>query len=112
MDISRAVVPYSLVYETGREQAVGMSIGWQVIWSIVGGITVIVVGVAAFKTGRPLRTIVGSGIQGLCALAAVNVAGAFTGVSLGLNALSGACCVVLGIPGVIALLLEKTILGV
>lgn len=89
-----------------------MSIGWQVVWSIIGGIVVIAVGVAAVKTGRPIRSVIGSGIQGLCALAAVNVTGAFTGVSLGLNWFSGACCAVLGIPGVITLLLEKTILGV
>lgn len=89
-----------------------MSIGWQVVWSIIGAIVVIAVGVAAVKTGRPIRSVIGSGIQGLCALAAVNVTGAFTGVSLGLNLFSGACCVVLGIPGVITLLLEKTILGI
>lgn len=89
-----------------------MSIGWQVVWSIIGAIVVIAVGVAAVKTGRPIRSVIGSGIQGLCALAAVNVTGAFTGVSLSLNLFSGACCVVLGIPGVITLLLEKTILGI
>lgn len=89
-----------------------MSIGWQIVWSIIGGIAVIAVGAAAFKTGRPIRSVIGSGIQGLCALAAVNVTGAFTGVSLGLNLFSGACCVVLGIPGVIALLVEKIILGI
>lgn len=89
-----------------------MSIGWQIVWSIIGGIAVIAVGTAAFKTGRPIRSVIGSGIQGLCALAAVNVTGAFTGVSLGLNLFSGACCVVLGIPGVIALLVEKIILGI
>lgn len=89
-----------------------MSIGWQIVWSIIGGLAVIAVGMAAFKTGRPIRSVIGSGVQGLCALAAVNVTGAFTGVSLGLNLFSGACCVVLGIPGVIALLIEKIILGI
>lgn len=42
-------------------------------------------------------------------MAAVNVAGAFTGVSLGLNLLSGLSCVVLGIPGVVTLLFLKLI---
>lgn len=51
----------------------------------------------------------GHGAQGICALAAVNVAGAFTGVSLGLNLLSGLSCVVLGIPGVVTLLFLKLI---
>lgn len=89
-----------------------MSVGWQVVWAILGGIAAIAVAVAAIRTKRPVRTLVGSGVQGLCALAAVNVAGAFTGVSLALNVFTGVCCVGLGIPGVIALLLEKTILGV
>ena len=64
------------------------------------------------RGGGDLHQATGAGVQGLCALAAVNVAGAFTGVSLALNVFTGACCVGLGIPGVIALLLEKTILGV
>ena len=48
-----------------------------------------------------MRGLIGSGAQGLCALAAVNVVGAFTGVSLGLNLLSGLSCLVLGVPGVV-----------
>lgn len=51
----------------------------------------------------------GSGAQGICALAAVNIAGAFTGVSLGLNLFSGLCCLVLGIPGVVMMLILKLI---
>ena len=68
--------------------------------------------IAAFKSGRPIRTIGGSAVQGMCALAAVNVAGAFTGTSLGLGVFSVACCVIGGIPGVIALLLIKLIMGI
>lgn len=56
-----------------------------------------------------MRGLIGSGAQGLCALAAVNVVGAFTGVSLGLNLLSGLSCLVLGVPGVVALLILKVI---
>lgn len=89
-----------------------MSVGWQIVWAILAGIAAVAEGVAAVKTGRPVRAVLGSGLQGLCALAAVNVTGTFTGVSLGLNLFSGGCCVVLGIPGVIALLLEKIILSV
>lgn len=68
---------------------------------------VIAVAAALFRTGKPVRSLAGSGIQGICALAAVNVAGAFTSVSLGLNLFSGLVCLVLGIPGVIGLLLLK-----
>jgi len=39
----------------------------------------------------------------------VNVTGMLTGVSLGLNALSGIACAVAGVPGVITLLLLKLI---
>ena len=59
-----------------------------------------------------IRRWLGSALQGGCALAAVNVAGAFTGVSLGLNALSGIACAVLGVPGVITLLFLKLIFGI
>lgn len=65
--------------------------------------------VTAFRNGRPVRRLLGGTLQGACALAAVNVAGAFTGVSLGLNWLSGATCMALGVPGVITLLLLKAI---
>ena len=78
----------------------------------VGAVCVVIalaVAVALFRSGRPVRGIVASGAQGVCALAAVNIAGAFTGVSLGLNLFSGLCCLVLGIPGVAGLLFMKLI---
>lgn len=74
---------------------------------IVGAVIAVAVAAALFRTKKPVRSLVGSGVQGICALAAVNVAGTFTGVSLGLNLFSGLVCLVLGIPGVIGLLLLK-----
>ncbi len=71
-----------------------------------GGIAVLI---AAFRNGKPLKRLLGGTLQGGCALAAVNVAGAFTGVSLGLNWLSAGTCLALGVPGVITLLLLKVI---
>ncbi len=89
-----------------------MALVWQIFWWIVvGGITLWVL-VAAAKTRRPVRALLSSGVQGLCGLAAVNVVGAFTGVSLGLNWYTGVCCVLLGIPGVVLILLERLILSV
>ncbi len=70
------------------------------------------VAVALYKTGKPVRRLLGSGVQGLCAMAAVNIAGAFTGVSIGLNAFTGACALALGIPGIIGVLVLKMIFGV
>ncbi len=65
--------------------------------------------VALFRTGKPVRSLLGSTWHGACALAAVNVTGALTGVSLGLNWLSLVACASLGVPGVIGLLLLKLI---
>lgn len=78
------------------------------LWSVCG-IAALCVLIAAFKTRRPIRTLLGSALQGVCSLAAVNVTGMFTGVSLGLNLLSGITCVAAGVPGVITLLLLKLI---
>lgn len=86
-----------------------MSLWLSITVGTVGVVIVLAVAVALFKTGRPVRGIVGSGAQGICALAAVNIAGAFTGVSLGLNLFSGLCCLVLGIPGVVGMLFMKLI---
>ncbi len=78
----------------------------------VGGAAALAVLVALFRTRRPVRGLLGSALQGGCALAAVNVVGAFTGVSLGVNALSGIACVMLGVPGVITLLFLKLIFAI
>lgn len=64
---------------------------------------------AAARSGKPLRSLLSSGIQGLCALGLVNFSAAFTGVSLGVSWLSAGAGVLLGIPGVITLLLLKSI---
>lgn len=81
------------------------------LW-VLAGLISIPVAVALYKTGKPVRRLVGSGAQGLCAMAAVNIAGAFTGVSIGLNAFTGACALALGIPGIIGVLVLKTIFGI
>lgn len=86
-----------------------MSLWLQILVYAVGIGLVIAVVVALFRTKRPIRSFLGSGVQGVCALAAVNIVGTFTGVSLGLNAFTGLCCAVLGIPGVISLLILKII---
>ncbi|HIW74549.1 MAG TPA: pro-sigmaK processing inhibitor BofA family protein [Firmicutes bacterium] len=88
-----------------------MSLWLQILlWVLAAGIAVAVLA-ALVKTKRPVRSLVGSGAQGLCALAAVNIAGAFTSVSIGLNLFTGLSCVVLGIPGVVAMLVVKLIMN-
>lgn len=81
-----------------------MSLPVQIIVGAVAAAVVLPVLIARFRTGHPLRESLHSGVQGLCALAAVDVAGAFTGVSLGLNWLSALVSLFLGLPGVIGLL--------
>ncbi len=66
---------------------------------------------AMIRTRRPVRSLLGSTLQGACALAAVNVTGLITGVSLGVNWLSAVCCALLGVPGIITLLLFNVILA-
>ena len=88
-----------------------MSLWLQILLYAIGVGVSIAVLVALVRTKKPVRSFVGSGAQGICALAAVNIAGAFTGVSIGLNLFSGAVCAVLGIPGVVALLLLKLVVN-
>ncbi len=84
---------------------------WWVQAVLVGvcALSSVVLLVTLFLTGRPVRACLGSTLQGACALAAVNVTGALTGVSLGLNWFSAVACVSLGVPGVIGLLLLRLI---
>ena len=57
-----------------------MSLGLQIFVYALGILVVVAVGIALIKSKRPVRGLLSSGIQGICALAAVNVAGAFTTV--------------------------------
>ena len=83
-----------------------------VIWIALAAAATLFVLVAAIKNKRLIRTVCTSTVQGVCALAAVNVAGAFTGVSLGLNAFSVACCAIGGLPAAVALVMVKWILKI
>lgn len=83
----------------------GLVIG---LWAVAAALTLAVF-IALVKGGRPVRTALSSGLQGFGALLAVNVAGIFTGVSMGVNIFTAACCAVMGVPGVVALLVLKTV---
>ena len=78
------------------------------LWAVAAAISLAVF-CALVRGGRPVRGLVSSGLQGIGALVAVDIAGAFTGVSMGFNLLTIFSSVVLGVPGVIALLLLKTV---
>lgn len=79
-----------------------------IVWG-VAAVSGIVLLTALIKSGKPVRSLLGSAVQGWCALAAVNVVGMFSGVSIGLNTFSLVVSGTLGIPGVIGLLLLNAI---
>lgn len=86
-----------------------MSLWLQILlWCLGGGIAVAILA-AAVRSGHPLRSLLGAGVQGLCALGLVNLLGAFTKVSLGVGWLSAGTGVLMGVPGVVCLLLLKVI---
>ncbi len=73
-------------------------------------VTAIVVFTAAVRADKPLRRLFGSGLQGLGALALVNVTAGLTGVSVGFSWLATGCGVLLGVPGIIGLVLMQIVL--
>ena len=75
----------------------------------VGAAAILAVTVAAFLTKSPLKALGKSAAGGFLSLAAVNVLGGLTGVSLGLGWLSVGVCTLLGLPGVAMLLFLKTL---
>ncbi len=79
------------------------------MWWIIGGVITLAVLIGACLTRRPLRALMGSAFQGLCALAAVNAISAWSGVTLGLTWFSAAVCAVLGIPGAATLLVLQVL---
>ena len=81
------------------------------LWCVAGVIGLSVL-IGACYTGHPVRALLGSALQGACALAAVNVLGMFSGVSLGFNLLSGVTCVAAGVPGIATLLFLKAIFAI
>ena len=84
-----------------------MSVGSIVLLSILGGSGVLALLITLLVSGRPLRRLLTTAVQGICALAAVNVTGVFSGVTLGIGWLTGGTAVFLGLPGVIGLLVAR-----
>ncbi len=78
------------------------------LW-VAAAITAAAVLTGAILTRHPIRALGSGALQGVCALAAVNVAAMWSGVSLGVTAFSASVAAVLGIPGVIAMLLLQTL---
>ena len=81
---------------------------WLLAARIFGLLVVIQLAVRAKK---PIQRAAGGVLVGLCALLAVNVTGAFTGVSLPLSPLSLGVAGTAGLPGVTLLLLLNLLLS-
>lgn len=62
------------------------------------------------KSGRFIKSLLVSAVQGFAALLAVNAAGTMTGVTLPLNAITLGSSAVFGTPGVIMNLIAQIIL--
>lgn len=86
-----------------------MGTGLTILVFSVLGVAMLVALIAMVRTGKPIRFCLGSLLQGICALAAVNIVGTFSGVSLGLSWFSVAGCAAFGVPGVITMLLMRCI---
>jgi len=80
------------------------------LW-VIGGMIALAVLIGACLTRRPLRALCGSALEGICALAAVNLFSAFSGVTLGVTTFSVTVSSVLGIPGVATLLVMQVLCG-
>ena len=66
---------------------------------------------AAGKQKKPFAAGFWPAVGGLTALAAVNALASFTGVAITINAVTAACAVVLGAPGVVLLLALRALAG-
>lgn len=81
-----------------------------IVLSACGVFALLVIIQVIVKAPRPVQRAAGGVITGLCALAAVNLTGFFTGVSLPLSPLTIGVSGAAGIPGVTMLLLLNLIL--
>ncbi len=86
-----------------------MPIGLRVAVYTAIGAAMLAVVITLFRSGKPLRFTLASLVEGVCAMAAVDIVGIFTGISLGFGWFSMACCAAFGIPGVISMLLMRAI---
>ena len=79
---------------------------------IIGALVVCALTVLIYmkKSGRFIKSLFVSAVQGFAALLAVNAAGTMTGVTLPLNAITLGSSAVFGTPGVIMNLIAQIVL--
>ena len=76
---------------------------------VIGALAVLI---AFVRSGRFFGAVIGSVVQGVVSLFAVNVAGMLTGVTVAVNPVTLGTVSLLGVPGTIGLLLLNTIFKV
>ena len=76
------------------------------VWTVIGTALLAVL-IAVVLTGKPIRHLLISFVQGVCAIAAVDMVGVFTGVSLGFGWFTLLGSAAFGVPGVTGMLLLR-----
>lgn len=84
-----------------------MGMGMSILTGATIGAGMLAVLTVMVRTGRPVRQILTSLVEGVCAIAAVDIIGIFTGISVGISWFSVASCAAFGMPGVISMLLMR-----
>lgn len=79
--------------------------------AIVALVSLLAVCTVLHRAKKPVRRVLAGAGCGVAALGAVNLLAFYTGVSIALNYATAFVAVVLGVPGVIALLVLRVILG-
>lgn len=76
---------------------------------VIGAVCLVIILIALYKSGTPVKSFFKTALQGLCALAAVNVTGLVTGVTLSINWFTLLTVTFFGIPSAIMLTVLKFI---
>ena len=79
------------------------------LWA-AGGLVLLAAALACARSAHPLRRALTGAVCGIGALGAVNALAPFPGVAIALNHFTAFAAVVLGAPGVIALLLVRLLI--
>jgi pro-sigmaK processing inhibitor BofA len=77
-----------------------------IVLSCIAGLFILIF---AFKTKKPFKTLFSSALLGVSSLFIVSMTGGITGIQVAMNVFTLTTSAVLGLPGVIAIILTKTI---
>ena len=101
---------YQVVLKQGDALMLLAIIKYLICALMIVGVFVLLV--SLFKNGKPIRTLLWSGISGVISLIAVVLIGRITTPMLSINIWTLLCSFGLGVPGVILMLVIKQIWGI